>query len=74
MTPLESMRIVTGHFNFLPHPYAFSAAALLPLLMDDPELFEIRPTTDVDLAVKVVTLIGMPIGIPERRCTRHQPS
>ena len=56
MTPLESMRIVAGHFNSLNLPYAFLGAAVLPLLIDDPDLFEIRPTKDVDLAVKVVTL------------------
>jgi hypothetical protein len=56
MTPLESMRIVARHFNSLDHPYAFLGAAVLPLLMDDPDLFEIRPTKDVDVAVKVATL------------------
>lgn len=56
MTPLESMRVVAGHFNALGVPYAFLGAAVLPLLVDDPELAEIRPTKDVDLTVKVVTL------------------
>ena len=56
MTPLESMRVVAGHFNALGVPYAFLGAAVLPLLVDDPELSEIRPTKDVDLTVKVVTL------------------
>lgn len=56
MTTLESMRIVARHFNSLNLPYAFLGAAVLPLLINDPDLFEIRPTKDVDLAVKVVTL------------------
>jgi hypothetical protein len=56
MTTLESMRIVARHFNALHHPYAFLGAAVLPLLMDNPDLFDIRPTKDVDLAVKLVTL------------------
>ncbi|MFZ4779777.1 MAG: hypothetical protein ACOYM3_30840 [Terrimicrobiaceae bacterium] len=56
MTPLESMRVVAGHFNALGVPYAFLGAAVLPLLVDDPELSEIRPTKDVDLTVKVMTL------------------
>ena len=38
MTPLESMRVVAGHFNVLGVPYAFLGAAVLPLLVDDPEL------------------------------------
>ena len=50
------MRVVAGHFNALGVPYAFLGAAVLPLLVDDPELSEIRPTKDVDLTVKVVTL------------------
>ena len=50
------MRVVAGHFNSLDVPYAFLGAAVLPLLVDDPELSEIRPTKDVDLTVKVVTL------------------
>jgi hypothetical protein len=56
MTPLESMRVVAGHFNSLDVPYTFLGAAVLSLLVDDPELSEIRPTKDVDLTVKVVTL------------------
>jgi hypothetical protein len=56
MTPLESMRVVARHFNSLDFSYAFLGAAVLPLLIDDPDLFEIRPTKDVDLTVKVVTL------------------
>ncbi len=56
MTPLESMRVVALHFNSLDFSYAFLGAAVLPLLIDDPDLFEIRPTKDVDLTVKVVTL------------------
>jgi hypothetical protein len=50
------MRVVAGHFNALGVPYAFLGAAVQPLLVDDPELAEIRPTKDVDLTVKVVTL------------------
>lgn len=56
MTPLESLRFVAGHFNAIGVPYTFLGAAVLPLLVDDPELLEIRPTKDVDLTVKVVTL------------------
>ena len=56
MTSLESMRVVAKHFDSLDLPYAFLGAAVLPLLVDSPELLEIRPTKDVDLTVKVITL------------------
>ena len=36
--------------------YTFLGAAVLPLLVDDPALVEIRPTKDVDVGVEIVTL------------------
>lgn len=56
MTTLESMRVVARHFNGLECPYAFLGASVLPLLLDNPDLFEIRPTKDVDLAIEILTL------------------
>lgn len=56
MTTLESMRLVAMHFNELGVPYTFLGAATLPLLVDDAEVLEIRPTLDIDLSVEVVTL------------------
>ncbi len=56
MTPLQSMRIVARHFNELELPYAFLGAAVLPLLVDNADVLEIRPTIDVDLTVEIATL------------------
>jgi len=42
MTPLESIRIVARHFNGLGIPDTFLGASVLPLLVDHPELLEIR--------------------------------
>lgn len=56
MTTLESMRLVATHFNELGVPYTFLGAATLPLLVDDAEVLEIRPTLDIDLSVEVATL------------------
>jgi predicted nucleotidyltransferase len=56
MTPIESMRVVARHLNALDISYTFLGAAVLPLLVDDPALVEIRPTKDVDVGVEIVTL------------------
>jgi hypothetical protein len=37
-------------------PFAFLGGAVLGLLVDHPELMEIRPTKDVDVIVEIVTL------------------
>ena len=56
MTPIESMRVVARHLNALDISYTFLGAAVLPLLVDDPALVDIRPTKDVDVGVEIVTL------------------
>ena len=56
MTTLESIRIVARHFNGLGIPYTFLGASVLPLLVDHPELLEIRPTLDIDFTVEIATL------------------
>jgi hypothetical protein len=56
MTTIESMRVVARHFNDLELPYAFLGAAVLPLLVDNAEVLEIRPTKDIDLSVEIATL------------------
>jgi predicted nucleotidyltransferase len=56
MTTLESIRIVAGHFNGLGIPYTFLGASVLPLLVDRPDILEIRSTLDVDLTVEIATL------------------
>lgn len=56
MTTIESMRVVARHFSELELPYAFLGAAVLPLLVDNAEVLEIRPTKDIDLSVEIATL------------------
>lgn len=56
MTTLESIRVVARHFNGLGIPYAFLGASVLPLLVDHPDILEIRPTLDIDLTVEIATL------------------
>lgn len=56
MTTLKSLRIVARHFNGLGIPYTFLGASVLPLLVDSPDLLEIRPTLDVDLTIEIATL------------------
>jgi|LakMenEpi03Aug12_release.lakeMendotaPanAssembly.Ray.scaffolds.fasta_scaffold279266_2 hypothetical protein len=57
MNTLESLGLVARHFNELDTPYAFLGASVLPLLVDDAAVLEIRPTIDIDLSVEVVTLV-----------------
>ena len=54
-TQIESMRIVARRLEPLGVPFAFLGGAVLGLLVDHPELMEIRPTKDVDVIVEVVT-------------------
>lgn len=56
MNTIESLRVVARYFNGLDIPYTFLGASVLPLLVDDPSVLEIRPTLDIDLSVQVVTL------------------
>jgi hypothetical protein len=56
MTTIESMRIVARHFSTLELPHVFLGAAVLPLLVDNAEVLEIRPTKDIDLSVEIATL------------------
>jgi hypothetical protein len=56
MTTLESMRIVARHFNQMECRYAFLGASVLPLHLDRPEFFNVRPTKDVDLTIEILTL------------------
>jgi len=57
-SPIESMRIVAKRLEPLDVPFAFVGGAVVCLLVDDPNLVEIRPTKDVDVIVEVVTLSG----------------
>lgn len=56
MTSLEAMGIVGRHFNELGLPYVFLGASVLPLLVENPGILDIRPTVDIDLTVQIVTL------------------
>jgi len=54
-TPIESMRIVARRLAPLNVPFVFVGGAVMPLLVDQPELTEFRPTKDVDVVVGIVT-------------------
>jgi predicted nucleotidyltransferase len=53
--PLEAMRIVAERLEPLHIPFAFVGGAVVCLLVDHPELTELRPTKDVDVIVEVVS-------------------
>ena len=50
------MRFVTRRMLPLETSFAFVGGAVVPLLVDHPDLTEFRPTKDVDLVTQVVTL------------------
>lgn len=50
------MRLVTRRMLPLETSFAFVGGAVVPLLVDHPDLTEFRPTKDVDLVTQVVTL------------------
>ena len=56
MNTIDSLQVVARYFNRLDIPYTFLGASVLPLLVDNPAVQEIRPTIDIDLSVQVVTL------------------
>ncbi len=55
MTSLEAISRVTRRLKRLHVPHAFLGGAIVPLLVDDPALHQVRPTQDVDALVEVVT-------------------
>jgi predicted nucleotidyltransferase len=59
MNTIDSLHVVARYFNGLDIPYAFLGASVLPLLVDNPAVQEIRPTIDIDLSVQVVTLSAL---------------
>ena len=73
MNTIDSLYVVARHFNGLDIPYAFLGASILPLLVDNAAVQEIRPTIDVDVSVEVVTLVQL-YALEERlraRSFRH---
>ena len=56
MNSLDSLQMVARHFNGLNIPYALLGASVLPLLVDNAAVQEIRPTIDIDLSVEIVSL------------------
>jgi hypothetical protein len=56
MNTIGSLHVVARYFNGLDIPYTFLGASVLPLLVDNPSVLEIRPTLDIDLGVQVATL------------------
>lgn len=56
MTIREALLTVGGHMETLSIPYAFLGASVLPFLVDDPDLLDIRPTVDIDLTIEIGSL------------------
>jgi len=54
MSPVESIAMVTRRLKRLQVPHAFLGGAIVSLLVDDPELHQVRPTQDVDAIVQVI--------------------
>ena len=52
---LEDMRVVAKRLQALEIPFAFIGGGVLGLLVDDPNLSEIRSTKDVDVVVEIAT-------------------
>jgi hypothetical protein len=57
MNTVESIAIVTRHLKRLQVPHAFLGGAVVSLLVDAPDLHQIRPTLDVDALVQVITQV-----------------
>ncbi len=55
MSPVESIAMVTRRLKRLQVPHAFLGGAVVSLLVDDPEMHQVRPTQDVDAIVQVIT-------------------
>jgi hypothetical protein len=55
-TPIESMRLVAQELNSLGVSFAFLGGCAVSLLVDRPDLTDLRPTEDVDVIVEVATL------------------
>ncbi len=55
LSPIESMEIVARRFEPLGVRFTFVGGAVMGLLVDNPQLSELRPTKDVDIIVEVVT-------------------
>lgn len=55
MNPIESIARVSRRLKRLEIPHAFLGGAIVSLLVDNPELHQIRPTQDVDALVQVIT-------------------
>jgi hypothetical protein len=55
-TPIESMRLVAQKLNSLDVSFAFLGGCAVSLLVDRPELTDVRPTEDVDVIVEIATL------------------
>lgn len=59
MNRIDSLHVVARHFKGLDIPYAFLGASILPLLVDNAVVWEIRPTIDIDVGVEVFTLVKL---------------
>src|ERR1017187_9370267 len=55
MSPVESIAMVTRRLKRLQVPHAFLGGAVVSMLVDDPEMHQVRPTQDVDAIVQVIT-------------------
>ena len=68
MNTIDSLHVVARHFNGLNIPFAFLGASILPLLVDNSAVLEIRPTIDIDLSVRIAPMKN---DTGERKSLRH---
>lgn len=53
--PITAMRAVADRLDQTGWPYAFVGGAIVPLLLDHPQLSPARPTDDVDVIIEVLS-------------------
>lgn len=56
-SPLESIRIVARRISPLNIPFVFVGGSVMPLLVDRPDITDLRPTLDIDVVVSVLTYL-----------------
>lgn len=54
-SPIPAMKAVARLLDQLEGRYAFLGGSVVTLLVDQPELAEVRPTDDVDVVIEVLS-------------------
>lgn len=60
-----AMAQIAKRLQSLGHPFAFLGGAIVPLLLDNPAIADVRPTKDIDVVLKVTT--STPIHVLEKQ-------